>query len=165
MIMNKWIDVLQNPEIIIPAIISALFTLLGAFGGVYLSSKHANKLSRFNRLMSLKEELHEFKLAIAALESHIPNIISIEKLDKLTKINLSSMIKEVKEEELVSKIMSVRKPSTLEYQDFVNLMESLNFLEYCLVESKEDELIFKAFINYKRQINKFKISLKINLKY
>lgn len=163
--MSEWLEVLRNPVIIIPAIISAFFTLIGAFGGVYFSSKHANKLSRFNRLMSLNEELHEFKLAIEALENHLPNINSIERLDRLSKINLSLMIEIVKEEELITKIMSVKKPSTLEHQDFVNFIRSLDFLEYCITDSKDDVFIFQAFQKYKSQINKFKISLEISLKY
>jgi len=48
--MNVWFEVLKNPTIIIPSIISVLFTLIGAFGGVYLSNKSANKISKNNEL-------------------------------------------------------------------------------------------------------------------
>lgn len=163
--MNEWVEVLKNPQIMIPAILSAFFTLLGAFGGVYLSSKHAFRLSRFNRLMSLKQELHEFKLAIEAMESLLPIIHSAEKLDRLTKMNLFTMIKKVEEEELISKIMSVKKPSTIENSDIVNLINALRFLEYCNDENKDDDMIFQAFQKYKSEINRFKISLEIILKY
>lgn len=159
--MNEWLEVLKNPTLMIPAIISAFFTLLGAFGGVYLSSKSANKLSRFNRIMDLNQDLHEFKLIVDGLELQIPYIYSYDKIDSFTKANLSIMIEKVKEAKYITRIIEVEKPAIIDVIDIENLKESLNFLEYCINEKKDEEMIFYAYKKYKSEIMRFKIALDV----
>lgn len=161
----EWFEVLEDPVIMIPAIITAFFTLVGAFLGVYLSSKSAFKLARYNRQDSIRRELHDFKIIVETLELAIPFIQSHEKMDTLTKAKLSTMIGKVKKEGYIEKLEKVKKPTIIGAIEIDNLKNSINFLEYCLKEKKDDEIIYDSYQRYKGEIRRLEISLDVTYRY
>lgn len=159
--MTEWFDVLKDPKLMVPAIISGMFTLVGAFLGVYLSSRHAFKLSRFNRYESMRNELNDFKILIEGLESVVPYIYSYEDINSLKRAKLSLMIKKVKEEKYIQKIESVKKPKVLTFKDINELKKRFDFLDSCLEEKKDNVLIFSAYQSFQREIEGMKSALDV----
>ncbi|MEK5067316.1 hypothetical protein [Sporosarcina sp. FSL K6-1508] len=163
--MSEWLEVMQKPDVMIPAIISGVFTLIGAFLGVFLSSKSAYKLAKYSRQDSTRRELHDFKVCVENLELNLQIIHSPEKIDTLTKASLITMIDKVRNERYIEKLESIKKPTTIGAIDINNLKSSLNFLEYCLIEKEDTELTFTAYQRYVSGIRGLKISLDVAYLY
>lgn len=149
----------------VPAVISGIFTLIGAFLGVFLSSISSFKLARLNRYDVLRRELNDFKIIVESLELKLPKIHSHDRMDTLNKAKLLSMTKKVKDEGLIENIEKVVKPTTISAIDIGSLKSSLSTLEYCLKEKKDNERIFDAYIEVSREIRRLKISLDVVFKY
>lgn len=160
-VLLEWFEVLKDPVIMISAIITAIFTLVGAFLGVYLSSKSAFKLARFNRQDSIRRELNDFKIIVESLELEIPQIYSLESMNTIKKAELLTMIEKVKEQKYIEKLVDVKKPTTIGAIEINNIKGSFGFLQYCIDEEKEIDMIFSAYQSFRAEIRNLKVSLKV----
>lgn len=163
--MIEWIEVMKDPKIMIPAIVSAFFTLIGAFLGVFLSSKSAFKLAKINRQYNLSRELHDFQVILESIELAIPHIHSHESLDSWTKVELSIMINRIRDGKYIEKLEEVNKPTNIGAIDINNVKNSFCFLDHCLNEDSDIEKVFSAYQSFRREIRRLRKSFDKALKY